>query len=29
MKIYGALGRDIGRILRILCERKGIEIIET
>ncbi len=28
-EIYGALRRDIGRILRMLCERKEIEIIET
>ena len=28
-EIYGALRRDIGRILRMLCERKGIEIIEA
>ena len=27
-EIYGALRRDIGRILRMLCERKEIEIIE-
>ena len=28
-EIYGALRRDIGRILRMLCERKEIEIIEA
>lgn len=27
--IYGKLKVDIGRILRMLCERKGIEIIEA
>ena len=27
--IYGELKKDIGRILRELCERKGIEIIEA
>ncbi|MDL2234558.1 IS200/IS605 family transposase [Christensenellaceae bacterium OttesenSCG-928-L17] len=27
--IYGKLREDIGKILRILCERKGIEIIEA
>ena len=27
--IYGRLKSDIGRILRELCERKGIEIIEA
>ena len=27
--IYGKLKADIGRILRSLCERKGIEIIEA
>ena len=27
-EIYGTLRRDIGRILRMLCERKEIEIIE-
>ena len=27
--IYGELKRDIGKILRELCERKGIEIIEA
>lgn len=27
--IYGALRKDIGSILRELCERKGIEIIEA
>ena len=26
--IYGKLRADIGKILRMLCERKGIEIIE-
>ena len=28
-EIYGALRRDIGRILRMLCLRKEIEIIEA
>lgn len=28
-EIYGALRRAIGRILRMLCERKEIEIIEA
>jgi len=28
-EIYGKLKRDIGKILRELCERKGIEIIEA
>jgi len=28
-EIFGALRRDIGRILRMLCERKGIEIMEA
>ncbi|NGQ97525.1 IS200/IS605 family transposase [Brevibacillus sp. SYP-B805] len=27
--IYGKLRREIGRILRELCERKGVEIIEA
>ena len=27
--IYGKLKTDIGKILRELCERKGIEIIEA
>jgi putative transposase len=27
--IYGKYKRDIGKILRILCERKGVEIIEA
>mgnify|MGYP000881582910 CR=1 FL=1 len=27
--IYGKIKQDIGRILRELCERKGIEIIEA
>ena len=27
--IYGKLKRDIGKILRQLCERKGVEIIEA
>ena len=27
--IYGKIKRDIGKILRMLCERKGIEIIEA
>jgi putative transposase len=26
--IYGALREDIGKILRMLCERKGVELIE-
>ncbi len=29
MVIYGELKKDIGRILRKLCEEKGIEIIEA
>ena len=28
-EIYGKLKADIGKILRDLCERKGIEIIEA
>ena len=28
-EIYGALKRDIGEILRKLCEQKGVEIIEA
>ena len=27
--IYGKLKADIGKILRELCERKGVEIIEA
>ena len=27
--IYGTLKRDIGKILRLLCERKEIEIVEA
>ena len=27
--IYGNIRRDIGRIIRLLCERKGITIIEA
>lgn len=27
--IYGKIKQDIGKILRDLCERKGIEIIEA
>lgn len=27
--IYGQIKADIGRILRLLCERKGVEIIEV
>lgn len=27
--IYGKIRVDIGKILRMLCERRGIEIIET
>jgi putative transposase len=27
--IYGKIRADIGKILRILCQRKGIEIIEA
>ena len=27
--IYGQIKADIGRILRLLCDRKGIEIIEA
>ena len=28
-EIYGSLRSDIGKILRMLCQRKGIEIIEA
>ena len=28
-EIYGKLRRDIGEILRKLCEQKGVEIIEA
>ena len=28
-EIYGKLRGDIGKILRILCDRKGVEIIEA
>ena len=28
-EIYGQLRRDIGEILRKLCEQKGVEIIEA
>ena len=28
-EIYGQLRRDIGEILRRLCEQKGVEIIEA
>jgi putative transposase len=27
--IYGRLRQDVGKILRMLCQRKGIEIIEA
>ncbi|MEA4987258.1 MAG: IS200/IS605 family transposase [Anaerovorax sp.] len=27
--IYGAIKEDIGKILRLLCQRKGIEIVEA
>ena len=27
--IYGKIKKDIGQILRMLCERKGVEIIEA
>ncbi len=27
--IYGKYKREIGKILRTLCERKGVEIIEA
>ena len=27
--IYGKIKSEIGKILRVLCERKGIEIIEA
>lgn len=27
--IYGQIRRDIGKILRILCDRKGVEILEA
>ena len=29
MAIYGQIGVDIGKILRKLCEQKGVEIIEA
>ena len=29
MAIYGKIKRDIGQILRKLCEQKGVEIIEA
>ena len=29
MAIYGQIRRDIGQILRKLCEQKGVEIIEA
>ena len=29
MAIYGQIKKDIGQILRKLCEQKGIEIIEA
>jgi putative transposase len=29
MIIYGTLKKDIGKILRQLCERKGVEIVEA
>jgi len=29
MVIYGQIKKDIGQILRQLCEQKGIEIIEA
>ena len=29
MVIYGQIKRDIGQILRKLCEQKGVEIIEA
>ena len=28
-EIYGSLRSDVGKILRMLCQRKGIEIIEA
>ena len=28
-EIYGKIRADIGKILRMLCQRKGIEIIEA
>ena len=28
-QIYGSLRSDVGKILRMLCQRKGIEIIEA
>jgi len=28
-EIYGALKTDIGKILRKLCEQKGVEIVEA
>lgn len=27
--IYGKIRREIGKILRTLCERKGVEILEA
>ena len=27
--IYGKIRADIGKILRMLCERKGVEILEA
>ncbi len=27
--IYGQIKTDIGKILRMLCERKGVEIVEA
>lgn len=29
MAMYGQIRRDIGQILRKLCEQKGVEIIEA
>ena len=29
MVIYGQIKKDIGQILRKLCEQKGVEIIEA
>lgn len=29
MVIYGKIKEDIGKILRKLCDRKGVEIIEA
>ena len=28
-EIYGKIRADVGRIIRLLCDRKGIEILEA